>query len=273
MKKLLLVIGLLLGFFSFSIGAENVQKSKSPYTLEQIENHLKQLYKYELKRKGLLSKWDLPRIKYYVSGTNTAKPNKQQTKIIDDTFAEFSKIINIPIENHRQKSKVSRGSNISIILTEDFYQTIRRPAIRRLFFPYRTDKSFEKSLSNFKKTGRTSYGVIYNVEGSKVINKTYVLDEVDEGMRKHYREATLFGLYEIFLPRASAPQSDVIRPSIMNMGARVKYSKLFPIDIALLKVLYSDAVQYGMPVEKAIPIMSKAIYLKLGGDGNESAKQ
>ena len=42
-----------------------------------------------------------------------------------------------------------------------------------------------------------------------------------------------------------------------------------PIDRHLLETLYSDAVYYGMPMAKAIEVLSQGIFKKLNGQLHE----
>jgi len=245
---------------SSAISAQQSQvapkNNNSPYSLAQIKQHLKTAYREDIKRKDTLRRWDLDVLTYDISTSNKVL-NETEKQIFVNKFKKYGKIIGI-----KTKRKKRGIANIQMIFTDNFLRTIQHSKLRNMFFGAITQASVNRIIAGLKRANLTSYGVQWSFKSPKV-NRTYILSEVSEELRKYLEKRADYAVFDVFAMRWSSRQSNIIKPSILN-NTESKNIQLQPIDRYYLEVLYSDKVHYGMEMSKAIDIMANYIYKKLG---------
>lgn len=274
MKQILLIATLILGLASFSLAdtqskpAEQTQtakseKGKSPYTLGEIEAFLRLIYAKSLQENKPLKRWELPEIKYYISGPPQALPSEKELKIIDSNFQRISKIVNI---NTSRTANINEAQ-IKIIYTDDFYETIRRPNIRRLFFYNRSDEFFEKTLSEWKAKGGKSIGQGYAKNGK--VGVFYYLQEIEYPKNVYFAEKSSKQIASFWISDAnqiSKKEAKIVTSFISDIY------ELQPFDIYYLKALYGKRISYNMPIKQAIPILAEEIYKSFNEEASKWQK-
>lgn len=257
-----LLIPLLITQFLFAVFTQ-AQASNNAYALEQITRHLNTVYSEDLKREDGLRRWDMATLTYDVATSEKALTETEK-QVFFKQFEKYGKIVGIDVERNRQAGK----TDIVLIFTNDFHRTVRNPNLRRPLFGGLTQKSVNKIIADFKKEGRTSYGVQYSIKSHK-IDREYSLSQTSKDMRKYLEQWSDYVVFNSFAVRWWSRRSNVIKPSIFNRQKNKQNIKLHPIDRYYLEVLYSDKVHYGMEMKQAIKIMANEIYKKLEENSNE----
>ena len=242
------------------------QYGQSPYSLEQIEEHLRQIYAADLQAQEGLMRWEVPVMRYAVGSYSKALVENDKA-IFRDKFQKYGDMVGI-------KTVEIGGNNwrnVLIIFTENFLRSIKEKEMRRILFNSPSDDRFTQIEQQFKDSGQTSYGIIF-AHQSDQINKLYGLHEIEPQDRPYLDVWADFIVFNSFIPRKRGYLSNKIMPSIFNYiqsdpnilrKERKVEGILQPIDRYFLEALYSDQIYYGMPVSDAISIMSQFIYQKL----------
>jgi hypothetical protein len=260
-----------------SNNTSSAKQKKSPYSLELIEKHLREIYKGNIEEKIGLQRWEVDELAYFISHHDDNNPaiDESEKNIFRKKFKKYSEITGIKV-----REELHKIGNVVIIFAKDFFRAISNPPIQRMLFGKRTKEKYQEIYEKFKNNKSSSYvyGVSYAIKSDK-INRTYVLFQINEEDKNYLDLWADYIVYSILIPRSGVGNidglSNVIEPSILNIKRPKSkyYNQLIqqnkkdfqPIDRYLLEALYSDKIYYGMPMEKAIPIMSKFIYHKLGG--------
>ena len=254
---------LLLGILTLSLLlTAGTSSAKSPYTLEQIEEHLRTIYQFDMEQKKGLRRWQVPVLKYYI-GTYKKALNNEEKDFFRQKFKDYAAITGLKV----RETVPNEPRNVLLVFTPDFYSTISIPYIRKLLFGNRSDAVFESAIAAFKKNNLTSYGVQYSIQ-SDHINREYVLIEIDAKDRKNLQAWSTFIVFDTFAIREGGKKSNIIQPSLFNVKPDYRHKQawqLQAIDRYFLEALYSEQVRYGMPIEAAISIMAPYIHQRLGG--------
>ncbi len=228
---------------------------------KRILNHLQEIYKADEYQQ--IFKWPRP-LKYYLHPVIIEESDHQVEEyfpFIENLFNDISAVSGLEIERIDEPDD---SINMSIFFTSDPYRVAMHQNVKmHLKSSKSTDEEYEE-LTRERVEGRhpffsatRTWPVSLSLEyGHKPVLSMNVitLKWVKQNRRLGFLAQVIYG--GVIFTRE---QSDYFVPSITNKnhGNFKALKTLTSFDKALLQALYDDEIQYGMPLDMALPLMAR----------------